>query len=199
VSRKAIRVSDRCGRTSFASISLQLDRTSVHGQSPERVIRGLTLAASRYVPQCAAGRIRSFSFLHCEKSRSRRREGNDLVAVLQPEMPCLRAGPTCRGWVPSPLFGVELDDHNLGRVRVVTQSISGSRVSPNAHFSRDYLRRTEAWFKPTASRIKALNARSSNLSPSQMSMARRTFPSRLALNSLDGSFSEAPRAKVIFT
>src|SRR5262249_55214522 len=50
-----------------------------------------------------------------------------------------------------------------------------------------------------AARMSALNAFASTFSPSWMSIARRTFPSRLALKSLAGSFNEAPLAKVNFT
>src|SRR5262249_48070948 len=51
----------------------------------------------------------------------------------------------------------------------------------------------------TAARTSALNALASTCSPSGMSIARRTFPSRLELKSLAGSFNEAPLAKVSFT
>jgi hypothetical protein len=51
----------------------------------------------------------------------------------------------------------------------------------------------------TAARISALNALSSILSPSWISMARLTLPSRLVLNRPEGSLSEAPLAKVNFT
>src|SRR5438105_145272 len=51
----------------------------------------------------------------------------------------------------------------------------------------------------TAARIKALNAVASMSSPSRMSIARLTLPSRLALKSLAGSGNEAPFAKVSFT
>ena len=60
-------------------------------------------------------------------------------------------------------------------------------------------RRFFAVFSAMAARISALNAVSSMRSPSWRSMARRVFPSRLALNSPDGSGSEAPFAKVSFT
>ena len=50
-----------------------------------------------------------------------------------------------------------------------------------------------------AARTSCLKAASSILSPSRMSIARRTFPSRLELNSFAGSSSEAPRWKVSFT
>src|SRR5947209_18863830 len=47
--------------------------------------------------------------------------------------------------------------------------------------------------------MSALSASLSTLSPSWKSMARLVLPSRLALNSPEGSSSEAPLAKVIFT
>src|SRR5262245_46692785 len=47
--------------------------------------------------------------------------------------------------------------------------------------------------------MSAFNAFSSILSPSWKSMARLVLPSRLELKRPDGSFSEAPLAKVIFT
>ncbi|MNV57173.1 hypothetical protein D3C71_1494890 [compost metagenome] len=50
-----------------------------------------------------------------------------------------------------------------------------------------------------AALINDANAFSSICSPSWTSMARRVLPSRLALNSFDGSSSEAPLAKVSFT
>jgi hypothetical protein len=49
-----------------------------------------------------------------------------------------------------------------------------------------------AMLKSTAARTSALNAFSSILSPSRMSIARRRLPSKLALKSFDGSFSDAP-------
>ena len=54
-------------------------------------------------------------------------------------------------------------------------------------------------FRSTAARINALNAFSSILSSSRKSMARRVFPSRLELNSPDGSFNDAPLANVTLT
>src|ERR1700688_1728347 len=51
----------------------------------------------------------------------------------------------------------------------------------------------------TAARMRSCKAASSTLSPSWMSMARLTFPSRLELNRPEGSFSAAPLAKVILT
>src|SRR6476660_8187531 len=53
--------------------------------------------------------------------------------------------------------------------------------------------------RATAARMSAFSAFSSILSPSWTSMARRVLPSRLALKRPDGSSSEAPLAKVIFT
>src|SRR5207249_1991184 len=53
--------------------------------------------------------------------------------------------------------------------------------------------------RATACRTSALNADSSTSSPSWMSIARRTFPSRLELKRRAGSFRDAPLAKVSFT
>src|SRR5438552_17820314 len=53
--------------------------------------------------------------------------------------------------------------------------------------------------RATAWRTSALNADSSTSSPSWMSIARRTFPSRLELKRRAGSFRDAPLAKVNFT
>src|SRR5213079_1329800 len=53
--------------------------------------------------------------------------------------------------------------------------------------------------RATAWRTSALKADSSTSSPSWMSIARRTFPSRLELKRRAGSFSDAPLAKVSFT
>src|SRR4249919_843740 len=47
--------------------------------------------------------------------------------------------------------------------------------------------------------MSALNALASTFSPSWMSIARLVFPPRLELNSLAGSFNEAPLANVSFT
>src|SRR5258708_5210314 len=51
----------------------------------------------------------------------------------------------------------------------------------------------------TAARMRSFKADSSTLSPSWMSMARLTFPSRLELNRPVGSFNAAPLANVILT
>src|SRR5256714_5135179 len=51
----------------------------------------------------------------------------------------------------------------------------------------------------TAWRTSALNADSSTSFPSWISIARRTFPSRLELKRRAGSFRDAPLAKVSFT
>src|SRR2546422_378154 len=53
--------------------------------------------------------------------------------------------------------------------------------------------------RATAWRMSALKADSSTSSPSWMSIARRTFPSRLELKRRAGSFRDAPLAKVSFT
>src|SRR5208337_400689 len=51
----------------------------------------------------------------------------------------------------------------------------------------------------TAARMRSFKAASLTLSPSWMSMARLTFPSRLELNRPEGSSSAAPLANVILT
>src|SRR5205809_2985663 len=51
----------------------------------------------------------------------------------------------------------------------------------------------------TAARMRSFKAASSTVSPSWMSMARLTFPSRLELNRPEGSFNAAPLANVILT
>src|SRR5580704_13208854 len=60
-------------------------------------------------------------------------------------------------------------------------------------------RAAEDVFRATAARMSAFNAFSSILSPSWKSMARLVLPSRLELKRPEGSSSEAPLAKVIFT
>ncbi len=57
----------------------------------------------------------------------------------------------------------------------------------------------ERVFKATAARMSAFKAASSTLPPSRKSIARRVLPSRLELKRPEGSSSEAPLAKVIFT
>src|ERR1700741_261921 len=47
--------------------------------------------------------------------------------------------------------------------------------------------------------MRTFRASSSSVSPSRKSMARRVLPSRLELKRPEGSFKEAPLAKVIFT
>src|SRR5205823_4584257 len=54
-------------------------------------------------------------------------------------------------------------------------------------------------FSATASRIRLARAPSSSSSPSRMSMARLTFPSRLELNRAAGSFRAAPLKNVSLT
>src|SRR5215469_10871782 len=51
----------------------------------------------------------------------------------------------------------------------------------------------------TAARTRSCRAATLILSPSWMSMARPTFPSRLGLNRPEGSFNAAPLANVILT
>ena len=51
----------------------------------------------------------------------------------------------------------------------------------------------------TAARMRSFKAASSTLSPSWMSMARLTLPSRLELKRPEGSFNAAPLANVILT
>src|SRR2546422_9649288 len=53
--------------------------------------------------------------------------------------------------------------------------------------------------RATAWRTSALKADASTSSPAWMSIARRTFPSRLELKRRAGSFRDAPLAKVNFT
>src|SRR5947208_15929018 len=53
--------------------------------------------------------------------------------------------------------------------------------------------------KATAARTRFVKAASLIVSPSWMSMARLTFPSRLELNRPEGSFNAAPLANVILT
>src|SRR5690606_30930422 len=65
-------------------------------------------------------------------------------------------------------------------------------------FFREPLARCDV-FSSTAARMRDLNAAASSLSPSRRSIARRVFPSRLALNRREGSASEAPFAKVSLT
>src|SRR6476620_11811615 len=54
-------------------------------------------------------------------------------------------------------------------------------------------------FSATAARMRSYNAASLTFSPSWMSMARLTFPSRLELKRREGSFNAAPLANVILT
>src|SRR5687767_15241037 len=54
-------------------------------------------------------------------------------------------------------------------------------------------------FSATAARMSAFNPFSSIVSPSWISMARLTLPSRLELKRPEGSLSAAPLAKVSFT
>src|SRR5262245_10849071 len=69
----------------------------------------------------------------------------------------------------------------------------GEQRRPTGHLPR------LALFKATAARTKVFSAFSSIFSPSWKSMARLVFPSRLELKRPEGSFRDAPLAKVIFT
>src|SRR4029079_2033409 len=60
------------------------------------------------------------------------------------------------------------------------------------------LRRDDS-FRAAASRTRDLKARSLSLSPSKMSMARRTLPSRLELKRPEGASSDAALGNVSFT
>src|SRR5437764_2467529 len=79
----------------------------------------------------------------------------------------------------------------VGQQRILLLQ-KGSHLRCAGFFASELLR-------ATAARISALNALASISSPSWMSMARLTLPSRLALKSLVGSCSEAPLKKVSFT
>ena len=89
--------------------------------------------------------------------------------------------------LPARRSGAGLD--STGSARAGSQF---DRNRPPFYFPR-------AAFSATAARISALSAGSSTTAPSWKSIARRTLPSRLALNRPAGSSSEAPLAKVIFT
>src|SRR6266853_1745533 len=67
----------------------------------------------------------------------------------------------------------------------------------NDHQIRDY--RADDLFRAAAARMSVLKAASSISSPSWKSIARLVLPSRLELNSPEGSLSEAPLEKVSFT
>ena len=54
-------------------------------------------------------------------------------------------------------------------------------------------------FSATAARMRAVSAAALTVSPSRMSIARLTFPSRLELNKRLGSFNKAPFANVSLT
>src|SRR3954447_18683577 len=124
--------------------------------------------------------------------------------------------------VPSPLVGEGGDAgrHKLTGVRGISAHFSVSIETPQpalrATFSHKGRRKAfvapQRLFYPerfagffldafsaTAARISAFNAFSLIFSPSRISIARRTLPSRLELNRPAGSSSAAPLAKVIFT
>src|SRR5579864_1456602 len=83
----------------------------------------------------------------------------------------------------------------------LTPSVYSARggANPVAYFARPDFAFPPDVFWATAARTSALNAPASTSSPSWMSIARLTFPSRLELKSLAASFNEAPLAKVNFT
>ena len=101
----------------------------------------------------------------------------------------------------------------LGSEWTLTGGGDGSgRVGKSGEISAVYasgrrIIHTSAWadaygldvLSATAARIRAFRAFSLILSPSRKSIARLTLPSRLELNKLEGSSSEAPLANVIFT
>ena len=70
--------------------------------------------------------------------------------------------------------------------------------APAIEEANDYFLAADV-FRVTAARMSAFSAFSLTFSPSWKSIARRTLPSRLELKRCDGSFSEAPLAKVAFT
>src|SRR5205807_2125346 len=92
-----------------------------------------------------------------------------------------------------------------GTIGTVRGSASVLRSGRRSHFhSVVYAlaagrRAAEDVFSATAARMSAFNALSSIVSPSWISMARLVLPSRLELKRPEGSSSEAPLAKVIFT
>src|SRR5262249_20417765 len=74
-----------------------------------------------------------------------------------------------------------------------------SGANPVAYFARLGLAFPPDALRAAAAPMSALNAPVSRSSPSWMSIARLTCPSRLELKSLVGSFKEAPLAKLNFT
>src|SRR5947208_8215755 len=74
-----------------------------------------------------------------------------------------------------------------------------SRSLRNLDFRRSFGLLLPLRLNATAARMRSFKAASSTLSPSWMSMARLTFPSRLELNRPEGSFNAAPLANVILT
>src|SRR4029079_18716526 len=84
----------------------------------------------------------------------------------------------------------------LGEFLAPTPSGEGVGFAPSLGSAQSDLEALDRRFSATAARINALKAVASSTSPSRMSMARRVFPSRLALKSPRGSSSDAPRRKV---
>ena len=85
-----------------------------------------------------------------------------------------------------------ISDAHDAETRMIDSSESRLTIARQRRFDLPELRAT-AW------RTSAVKADSSTFSPSWMSIARRTFPSRLELKRRAGSFSNAPFAKVSFT
>src|ERR1700738_5256852 len=107
-------------------------------------------------------------------------------------------------------MGISGDTVRRSRQRV--KAVAQWQVSSNAHSGDiaparrgahsggagfDY--RADDLFRAAAARMSVLKAPSSISSPSWISIARLTLPSRLELNSPLGSLSEAPLAKVSLT
>ena len=85
-----------------------------------------------------------------------------------------------------------------GRTRCAPASCR-LRAAPAPCSTRSPVAAQPEVLRATAARMSAFNASSSISSPSRKSMARLVLPSRLELNRPEGSLSEAPLAKVVFT
>src|SRR4029077_11051204 len=82
-------------------------------------------------------------------------------------------------------------------IRMSRRRTSHRLGQARTHEAPDF--RADDRFRAAAARMSVLKASSSMSSPSWKSIARRVLPSRLELNSPEGSLSEAPLAKVSFT
>jgi WD40 repeat protein len=107
----------------------------------------------------------------------------------------------CPSWSPdgSHILFVGANGSLVAIARRRTSDASGVHVALARRRHRRAREAHHAVLSSTAARTSALNARASTCSPSRMSIARRTFPSRLELKRFAGSGSEAPFAKVSFT